>query len=149
MARSESEWILILIYYFAAFIASANRSYVLYFLLRDHEMFSQPKHTRKVVIDPDGLVVHPGHSMDQSLLKILKDHQVKIKIHLYDSMPADSTKPVMVLLHGNSSSKKFFDDQIKHFSPAYRVIAIDLLGHGESTKISDLEAISQEDKDRL
>lgn len=39
---------------------------------------------------------------------------------------------VLVLLHGNSSSSSYFEEEIKFFSQYYRVIAMDSRGHGKS-----------------
>ncbi len=38
----------------------------------------------------------------------------------------------IVFIHGNSCSSRVFKKQVAYFSPQYRTIAIDLLGHGES-----------------
>ncbi len=38
----------------------------------------------------------------------------------------------IVFIHGNSCSSRVFSKQIAHFSRQYRVIAVDLLGHGKS-----------------
>lgn len=41
-------------------------------------------------------------------------------------------KPAIIFVHGWANPKKIWDDQVAHFSPKYRVIAIDLPGSGES-----------------
>lgn len=43
--------------------------------------------------------------------------------------------PVLLLVHGNSSSKNSFELQIKFFNDFFRVVAVDLPGHGDSSKI--------------
>ena len=40
--------------------------------------------------------------------------------------------PVLMLLHGNGESIKYFEPQIEFFKKEYRVLAIDSRGHGES-----------------
>lgn len=42
--------------------------------------------------------------------------------------------PVLLFIHGNSSSKESFNSQIEYFSQNFRVIAPDLPGHGSSSK---------------
>ena len=44
---------------------------------------------------------------------------------------------VLLLLHGLGSTKKDWDGQVPFFSEKYRVIALDLRGHGGSTKPLD------------
>lgn len=41
---------------------------------------------------------------------------------------------VLVLLHGNSDSSKYFVNQIEFFKDNYRVIALDTRGHGNSPR---------------
>lgn len=38
----------------------------------------------------------------------------------------------LVFIHGSFIDKTYWDEQIAHFSPSYRVIALDLASHGES-----------------
>ena len=44
---------------------------------------------------------------------------------------------VLLLLHGLGSTKKDWDAQVPFFSKTHRVIAVDLRGHGDSTKPQD------------
>ncbi|WP_452229007.1 MULTISPECIES: alpha/beta fold hydrolase [unclassified Lacinutrix] len=44
---------------------------------------------------------------------------------------------VLLLLHGLGSTKKDWDGQVPFFSKKYRVITLDLRGHGDSTKPLD------------
>ncbi|MFC1785313.1 alpha/beta fold hydrolase [Candidatus Neomarinimicrobiota bacterium] len=46
-------------------------------------------------------------------------------------------KPAIVLIPGWTNSKTIWDDQISHFSEKYKVIAIDLAGHGKSANNRD------------
>lgn len=80
---------------------------------------------------------------------MIEEKNLQLKLQVYDSAVCDNTKSVIVLIHGNSSSKEVFQEQIKYFSETYRVIAIDLLGHGKSTKISNLENINGEEREQL
>jgi sigma-B regulation protein RsbQ len=43
----------------------------------------------------------------------------------------------LFFVHGSFLNKEYWDEQIKFFSPTYHIIAIDLPGHGQSTKGSD------------
>ena len=40
----------------------------------------------------------------------------------------------LILLHGNGEDSSYFVHQIEHFAKAYRVIAIDTRGHGQSPR---------------
>lgn len=40
----------------------------------------------------------------------------------------------LILLHGNGEDGTYFEHQMKHFSPQYRVIALDTRGHGKSPR---------------
>jgi len=61
------------------------------------------------------------------------------QIYYFDSDPS-SSKPVITFIHGWTASSKSWTAQIEYFSPNYRVIAIDLLGHGQSSQPSPSEA---------
>ncbi|TSA26504.1 MAG: alpha/beta hydrolase [Ignavibacteriales bacterium] len=41
-------------------------------------------------------------------------------------------EPSLVFIHGWSCNKSYWDEQVKTFSPKYKVVTIDLAGHGES-----------------
>jgi pimeloyl-ACP methyl ester carboxylesterase len=45
---------------------------------------------------------------------------------------AGSGETALVFIHGGLADRRFFDDQLKFFAARYRVIALDLPGHGES-----------------
>jgi len=49
------------------------------------------------------------------------------------------SKPILLFIHGNSSSSETFSYQCSFFNDDYRVIALDLLGHGESAQLVDIE----------
>ena len=45
---------------------------------------------------------------------------------------AGAGEPALVFIHGGLADRTFFDGQLKAFAGRYRVIALDLAGHGES-----------------
>jgi pimeloyl-ACP methyl ester carboxylesterase len=45
---------------------------------------------------------------------------------------AGSGETALVFIHGGMADRTFYDAQLKHFGGRYRVIALDLAGHGES-----------------
>ena len=49
-----------------------------------------------------------------------------------DSLNTSSDSPALVFIHGWSCDKTFWKNQILAFESKYRVVAIDLGGHGES-----------------
>lgn len=55
-------------------------------------------------------------------------------LHLTDSGPAHA--PVLVLLHSIATSTAMWDDQIAALSDRFRVIAVDLPGHGQSPALA-------------
>lgn len=105
--------------------------------------------SRDFILNPALLLIYKHRFISEDVLGILKKSKIEIKINFLDTNPEDVNKPVMVLIHGNSASKGIFDTQIKYFSKKYRVIAVDLLGHGSSTKLNELENISSSEKDTL
>lgn len=113
-------------------------------------MFFKHKETdKRFTIDTQKLTLEDSALIDETTAKILIENKIQFKLHVRDSAEFDSSKPIIVFLHGNSSSSKVFKNLTKQYSPTYRVIAIDLLGHGKSTKISDFEHVSEGSKDLL
>jgi|GEM_PF-2422950 len=96
-------------------------------------------------IEPAELRFNNQEILSGRAIEILEKHNIELKLEIYDSDIRKSGKPILILVHGNSSSKKVFNEHIKNYSEDYRVIAIDLLGHGESTKISNLENLTAEE----
>lgn len=45
---------------------------------------------------------------------------------------AGSAEPALVFIHGWSCDKSYWKTQVEKFSPQYKVVTIDLAGHGES-----------------
>ncbi|MCL6099029.1 MAG: alpha/beta hydrolase [Bacteroidetes bacterium] len=43
-----------------------------------------------------------------------------------------SGEPALVFVHGWSCNQSYWDEQVKTFSPKYKVVTLDLAGHGES-----------------
>lgn len=55
----------------------------------------------------------------------------KSGLNYLDTQPNDNQgQPILVMLHGNSNSKEMFTSLIEKLSETYRIIAINLLGHG-------------------
>ncbi|PKL83537.1 MAG: alpha/beta hydrolase [Ignavibacteriae bacterium HGW-Ignavibacteriae-3] len=52
-----------------------------------------------------------------------------VKINFYSE---GNGEPALVFIHGWSCDKSYWDYQTKYFSQKYKVVAIDLAGHGES-----------------
>ncbi|MBI5730971.1 MAG: alpha/beta hydrolase [Ignavibacteriales bacterium] len=58
---------------------------------------------------------------------ILSKDETRIIFHA-----AGNGEPALVFVHGWSCDKSYWNDQVKTFSPKYKVVTIDLAGHGES-----------------
>ena len=56
------------------------------------------------------------------------------KLHYLDS--GDKSSPVITFIHGFTASSKVYTSQTNYFTPKYRVISLDLLGHGDSDQPS-------------
>src|SRR6478736_107597 len=56
-----------------------------------------------------------------------------LRLHVVESGWLDSnpSKPVLILLHGISRHAHTFDHIAKEFAGRYRVLAVDLRGHGD------------------
>ncbi|MHA1314920.1 MAG: alpha/beta fold hydrolase [Candidatus Helarchaeota archaeon] len=55
-----------------------------------------------------------------------------VKMFYIDEGDVDA--PVITMIHGWTESHKFWEEQVNFFKEDYRVIALDLKGHGRSTK---------------
>lgn len=56
-----------------------------------------------------------------------------LKIHYVDwTQPGDESKPPLIILHGIGRMAHSFDHIAPHFRDRYRVIAMDMRGHGDS-----------------
>jgi len=102
----------------------------------------------RFLIKPEQLNIDNTILINEKALAIILKNKVQLILDIYDSDEGNTDKSIIVFIHGNSTSKKVFKDQIEYFSKDYRVIAFDLLGHGESSKICDID-ISEKDKDIL
>lgn len=69
---------------------------------------------------------------------MLKIQVIDIEIAYDDHGKGD----VLILLHGLGSTKKDWDAQVPFFSKTHRVIAMDLRGHGNSTKPVDAYGVA-------
>jgi pimeloyl-ACP methyl ester carboxylesterase len=52
----------------------------------------------------------------------------------YYNDSGSKSNPAITFIHGWTASSKIYNSQIEYFSSKYRVVAIDLLGHGQSDK---------------
>ena len=55
-----------------------------------------------------------------------------LALHVVDSGPGDSSRQPLILLHGIARHAHTFDHLVPEFSRTYRVIAVDMRGHGDS-----------------
>lgn len=109
-------------------------------------MFVERKaNSSKFLLDPSLFNTHHRKFSHNDLSALLSKHKIELVLDVIDSEEADTSKPVLVLIHGNSTSKHFFADQIRYYSARYRVIVFDLLGHGNSTKVRDHQKLSEKD----
>lgn len=69
--------------------------------------------------------------------KLLK----RLPIHYY--VTGDRDLPCLVFLHSAFADHRAFDWQLLYFSKEYRVVTIDLLGHGRSQNITTKEGIDE------
>jgi len=101
------------------------------------------------ILNPADLHIKNQLLLGDEILFLLKARQVNLVMDVYDSDPFNLDKAIMVFIHGNSASRQAFDDQISYYSKYFRVIACDLFGHGKSTKISELDTLSEQEKLQL
>ncbi len=59
--------------------------------------------------------------------KVKSKDGVEIAYRVYGS-----GEPALVLVHGWSCNQSYWDEQVKSFSPKYKVVTLDLAGHGQS-----------------
>lgn len=102
-----------------------------------------------IIINPTTLSMNGSPLVDLETLALIERKGIELKLHVSDSDPGNAEKPVLVLIHGNSSSKRVFDSQKVYYQEKYRVLAIDLIGHGQSTKLNELPELSSEEKELL
>lgn len=81
--------------------------------------------------------------------KIFDKCTVELKISAFDNELKN--KPAMVFLHGIGASKKTFQKTgvLQAFENTHHVVALDLLGHGKSTMIDQLELLNSDERDLL
>ena len=58
----------------------------------------------------------------------------------YDDLGRRDGVP-LVFIHGWTANRRRWDDQLGHFAGRYRVISLDLRGHGDSDLTPDLYTI--------
>ena len=57
---------------------------------------------------------------------------------------ADPATPTIVLLHGLGDSADCWPDAVRRWSPSYRVVGLDLLGHGRSPRFTPEQRASED-----
>ena len=57
---------------------------------------------------------------------------------IYYRVNGEEHNRTIVMVHGLAGDSRFFHNQMKYFSGSYRVISIDLPGHGRSAEYADL-----------
>jgi non-heme chloroperoxidase len=67
------------------------------------------------------------------------------KVELYYEDEGEGTP--IIFIHGVWMSSRFFHKQIPYFRAGYRVITIDLRGHGKSSHIQDGHTIAEYARD--
>ncbi len=98
-------------------------------------------------IKADELKLNNSLIISEQLCAKMTQKNISLFIDVFDSDESNPDKPVLVFIHGNSLSKKIFNKEIDYYDQNYRVIALDLLGHGESTKIGELESLNSDEKE--
>lgn len=105
--------------------------------------------TSTVKLD-EALVHHGQNIVTKAASEILKQKKINLEMSVSDTDEANSShKPPVVLLHMNSASQKVWQTIVGVLANNYRVITIDLLGHGNSTKICDLQNLTEDEKEIL
>lgn len=101
-------------------------------------------------IKPSTLTLNGKPLITNAALSLLETNSITLNLNYFDSDPSNlDDKPVLLFIHGNYCSLKAFENLINSFSSTYRVVAIDLLGHGQSSKIYDLKVLTVDEKDCL
>lgn len=72
-------------------------------------------------------IVGFNHDIISQRQNVQSKDETKINFH-----SVGKGKPALVFVHGWCCDKSYWNDQIKSFSPKYKVVTIDLGGHGES-----------------
>lgn len=103
-------------------------------------------------INPFTLCINNQNIISNQALDIIRNRRIELMLDAEvfkkdDDAPSTST---VVLLHGNSSSKKVFKEQAEFYKAiGFKVVTIDLLGHGRSSKISDMTCLNSQEKNIL
>lgn len=75
--------------------------------------------------------------LNEPLCILAARSNLKLFLNVYDT--GESNKPTLVFIHGNSASMRVFHEQIRFFKDHYRIVALDLPGHGQSFKLEDMD----------
>jgi pimeloyl-ACP methyl ester carboxylesterase len=65
------------------------------------------------------------------------------------SGPADPSVPTIVLLHGLGDSGDCWPDAVRRWSPRYRLVGLDLLGHGRSPRFTAAQREAEDPLEHL
>ena len=63
--------------------------------------------------------------------------------------PVDPGTPTIVLLHGLGDSGDCWPDAVRRWSPRYRVVGLDLLGHGHSPRFSPAQLAADDPMEEM
>lgn len=105
--------------------------------------------TNKITLDPAELKVQQIPLLQKSTLEMLKQHNIQLTIDTYDSDVNSNSKPIILFIHGNSSSKNIFKKQYQYYKSKFRIISFDMLGHGKSTKLNTEYQLSSDNLSTL
>ena len=98
-------------------------------------------------LDPARLSFHYAPLIGTQEQAILSSKNLQLSLHYIDTL--EKNKPILVFLHGNSASSEIFNRQYAYFQDRFRIIGIDLLGHGQSSKVIELKECNALEKEAL
>lgn len=92
----------------------------------------------------NSLAINDRELISNEVQSLLMAKNIGLNIHIHDR--SYNKRSVILFLHGNSTSMNVFAPLLNYFSKSYRVIALDLPGHGESFKFSDMDILTNDEK---
>lgn len=92
------------------------------------------------------LIAHSAISPSFQARAILEKH--KILLHIAAHIEGNDNDKTIVLIHGNGAAKSTFTkiNVVSSLAQKYRVIALDLPGHGESVMLNKIENLSDTER---
>lgn len=69
-----------------------------------------------------------------SFAKAITEKKIVINSDTLSYYDSEKGKITLLFIHGSFINKEYWENQISYFSPEYRVVALDLAGHGNSTR---------------